>query len=108
MDAPSGKVIFFGSYLGETWKLTLQRGEGKERARVIATPEGITKIPDVEATSAELSRAISTFFNEMTFELDGTWLTFKDMMVSPRGASPSLMLRLNITVKKFPSKGLAF
>ena len=108
VHASSGEVTFFGSYMGEKWKLSLTRGKGKQRAQVIASPEGIAQIPDLEAKSAELSRSITAFFNEMTFELDGTWLTFRDMMVSPKGASPSLLLRLNITVKKFPSQGLAF
>lgn len=108
VDASSGNVTFFGSYMGQKWKLILTRGEAKQRAKVIATPEGITTIPHLEATSAELSHAMTNFFNEMKFELDGTWLTFKDMMVTEKGSSPSLMLRLNIIVKKFPSPGLAF
>jgi hypothetical protein len=108
VDASSGNVTFFGLYMGHKWKLILTRGQAKQRAKVIATPEGTTTISDLDATSAELSLAMTNFFNEMKFELDGTWLTFKDMMVTAKGSSPSLMLRLNIIVKKFPSPGLAF
>ena len=49
-------------------------------------------------------------FNEMVFELDGTFLSFKDMMVTPpaMGSSPSVMLALNIRVVTFPSPGVDF
>jgi hypothetical protein len=104
----SGAVTFFGSYAGDKWRFTLKRGMGKKRATVIATPEGNTKQSDLDTTTAELSSAMSTFFNEMEFELDGTMLTFQDMMVTAKGAAPSLMLQLKITVKKFPSAGIAF
>jgi hypothetical protein len=64
--------------------------------------------PDLHSTATQLTTAISDFFNEMIFELDGTFLTFRDMMVTGKGGDPSVMLALQITVKKFPSPGLAF
>ena len=108
VDPASGTVTFFGSYAGDKWRFTLKRGEGEKRATVIAIPEGDTMLADMVTTTAELSSAMSTFFNEMEFELDGTMLTFQDMMVTAKGAAPSLMLQLKITVKKFPSAGIAF
>jgi hypothetical protein len=108
VDPVSATVTFFGSYMGEKWRLTLARGEGEQRALVTVALEGNTETESLAAISAELSRAISDFFNAMVFEIDGTWLTFQDMMVTAKGAAPSLMLQLKITVRKFPSPGLEF
>lgn len=44
----------------------------------------------------------------MVFELDGTYLTFGDMMLTDKGKEDIIMLSLGITVKKFPSPGLDF
>lgn len=108
VDPVSGTVTFFASHIGDKWRFTLKRGEGEKRATVFAIPEGNIKRTDLATTTAELSSVMSTFFNEMEFELDGTILTFQDMMVTAKGAAPSLMLQLKITVKKFPSAGIAF
>ena len=44
----------------------------------------------------------------MVFELDGTYLSFRDMMVTDKGEAPSVMLALNIKVRKLPSPGIDF
>ena len=109
MDASSGKYS-----LDHSWE---KRGSSRykggrkkqERAQVIAMPEGVTKIPDLEATSAELvPRAISTFFNEMMFELDGTWLTFKGHDGNAKGSVAHFDDATEYYGLEIPSKELAF
>jgi hypothetical protein len=108
VDPKSGAVVFFACYTGKRWKLSLSRGQGEQKATVCATPDEAMDTQDIEAVSAELSTAISKFFNDMVFELDGTFLTFQDMMLTSKGSVPSVMLQLKITVHKFPAAGLAF
>jgi hypothetical protein len=59
-------------------------------------------------TASELSEAMTKFFNELTYELDGTFLSYRDMMVTDKGSAPSVMLALSILVRKFPSPGVDF
>ena len=103
-----GAVIFFGSYLDELWRLRLTRGGEGKRAIIEVSPETLNTGLDYDVASKDLTELISAFFNEMVFELDGTFLTFNDMMVTAKGDSPSLMLALSIVVHKFPSPGLSF
>lgn len=104
IDAKKGVVTFFGRYQGETYKCTLSRGGDEQKALVTVESQSA----ELQTTAEELTFLISKFFNEMVFELDGTFLTFRDMMVTGKGGEPSVMLALHITVKKFPSPGLAF
>lgn len=109
IDAKTGTVTFFGTYLDEKWKLSLTRGDEQQKAAVTVSPQGNSiDAEDLESVSAELTSAISRFFNELVFELDGTFLKFNDMMITAKGASPSVMLQLQITVHKFPAQGAAF
>ena len=62
----------------------------------------------MDEISRRLADVTSSFFNEMVFELDGTFLSFRDMMITGKGKDPSVMLALSIMVKKFPSAGLEF
>jgi len=106
-----GTVTFFGEYMDQRWKCILRRGgqNGGQGAVVSVVPATSEGSADGHAdVSAELSEVISEFFNEMVFKLDGTYLSFQDMMVTSKGGTPSIMLALSITVKKFPSAGLAF
>ena len=102
----TGAVQFYGSYLGEKWQLTLQRGAEPQRALVSVQP--VQPAEGLEEVAQQLTATVSNFFNDMVFELDGTFLTFKDMMVTSKGAEPTLMLALRIKVHKFPSPGMAF
>ena len=104
IDAKKGTVTFFGRYEGETYKCTLSRGSDAQKALVTVQSQSA----ELQSTAQELTFVISNFFNEMVFELDGTFLTFRDMMVTGKGGEPSVMFALHITVKKFPSPGLAF
>lgn len=105
IDAKSGTVTFFGKYDGETYKCILSRGKSDTQKAFVKVE---SQSPELLLTAQELTKVISNFFNEMVFELDGTFLTFRDMMVTAKGGEPSVMLALHITVKKFPSPGLAF
>eukprot|EP00980_Cylindrotheca_fusiformis_P018519 scaffold6124_cov122-Cylindrotheca_fusiformis.AAC.38 len=111
IDARTGKVTFYGKYIDRLWQFTLERGttEGK-RAVVRVTHSGASGSDhiDVASVALQLTEVTSKFFNEMVFELDGTFLSFSDMMLTDKGKEPVIMLSLGILVKKFPSPGLEF
>lgn len=109
IDAGKGTVVFFSEYRGQTWQCTLQRAESSQgSARVTVTPVEQEADEATAEQAQELSSSLTTFFNELVYELDGTFLSYVDMMVTDRGAAPSVMLALNILVRKFPSPGLDF
>ena len=68
------------------------------------------------ASSTAKSLIVRTFVSriewcrpeEPVVELDGTFLSFGDMMMTNKGKEPSVMLALSILVRKFPSPGLEF
>lgn len=106
IDAKAGTVVFFGVHDGETYKCTLSRNNSKNQQRALVTVE--SQDAKQSQRAQQLTSIITQFFNEMVFELDGTFLSFQDMMVTSKGGEPSVMLALQITVKKFPSPGIAF
>jgi hypothetical protein len=110
VDHANGEVVFFGTYLNAKWKFTLARGANGVKAVITATPsvipDGCTL--DYGALAPQLAEITSGFFNEMVFELDGTYLSFGEMMVTGKGKEPTVMLSLSIKVRKFPSPGLEF
>ena len=110
IDAPHGAVIFFGTYLNEKWRFDLRRGGNGQQAAITARPVGASSTSNLDSAciAAGLTQVTSKFFNQMVFELDGTFLTFRDMMVTDKGNEPSVMLSLGILVRKFPSPGLEF
>ncbi|KAL3903775.1 MAG: hypothetical protein SGILL_010319, partial [Bacillariaceae sp.] len=118
LDPLSGTVTFYGTYAGATWEFALKRDDSGANKAIIqaALVESSSDDDDnnnnVDMNYAEVATALtettSKFFNEMVFELDGTFLSFNDMMLTGKGPEPSVMLSLLITVKKFPSPGLEF
>jgi hypothetical protein len=105
IDPVQGTVTFRVTLMGLEWKCALQRGPTEEKRAI-----WWNLCPDAghRATARVLTNALTDYFNELEFELDGTMLSFRDMMVTDKGASPSVMLALNIVVRKFPSPGVAF
>ena len=113
IDPVTGAVTFYGSYLGDKWRFDLRRGVNGQQASISvqpaeATDEATLHEDDRSPIAAALADVTSKFFNEMVFELDGTFLSFRDMMVTGKGKDPSVMLSLSIIVRKFPSPGLEF
>ncbi|CAJ1966941.1 unnamed protein product [Cylindrotheca closterium] len=111
LDPKKGVVTFFGKYMGQTWQFTLQRGSDEQKALIKATLQKSSEsdtCTDWENVARQLAALTSKFFNEMVFELDGTFLSFSDMMLTDKGNEPTIMLSLGILVKKFPSPGLEF
>lgn len=111
IDSSTGAVSFFGCYLDEKWRFELRRGANGQQASITVHPaDSGSEISGMnrDSIAAGLSQVVSRFFNEMVFELDGTFLSFRDMMVTGKGKEPSVMLSLSILVKKFPSPGLEF
>jgi hypothetical protein len=108
IDAVTGSVVFQTQFVDQTWKCTLQRGEAPEGGPKIT----VAPLDDASTVSEDLiiqlSTSLTAFFSKLVFELDGTFVSYKDMMVTDKGSSPSVMLALDILVRKFPSPGLDF
>lgn len=130
----NGQVTFYGKCLGQTWKCILKRGSTNNsnntrnlaadiqviyQGKINQNDRDLTE-EDINSLEVELTMIVSNFFNELVFELDGTFLQFKDLKFhTPKKSSIStdrkgnnnnanIMFALDITVKKFPSPGLAF
>jgi len=114
VDPSTGTVTFYGSYAGSQWKFTLQRDAGSaqkakiQASRFESSRDGDLTNIDYAGMERALAATTSQFFNEMVFELDGTFLSFEDMMLTDKGKESSVMLSLRIKVKKFPSPGIEF
>jgi hypothetical protein len=107
VDPVTASVVFFANYAGTRWKCVLQRSQMARRAAVsVSTTE--EEVADQDSVANKLAEVLDRFFNELVFNLDGTFLSFRDMMVTDKGEAPSVMLALNIKVKKLPSPGLDF
>ena len=127
-------VIFYGNCRGQRWKCNLIRGlenpnkVGKGGGRLAdiqvvhqnqLDEKNINdKLEEGELQSleTELTMIVTNFFNELVFELDGTFLSYKDLKFhTPKKAlgnsdqsETNIMFALDITVRKFPSPGLVF
>ena len=123
IDPDDGSVKFKGICMNHEFEFFLTRGEpasvvntdGNEYNGRVARIKAlmIEDQPNVEKErrsemESELSNIVSQYFSNLVFELDGTFLSYRDMMVTNKGKSPSVMLALSILVKKFPSPGVAF
>ena len=119
----NGQVIFYGKCMGQKWECILKQGVegGNGRTADIeishqSDDESDKKLSEGEIASieSELTIIVTNFFNQLVFELDGTFLTYKDLKFhatkkSGGGAvEPNILFALDITVRKFPSPGLAF
>ena len=112
----TGSVEFYGNYGGSKWKFTLKRDpESTQKAKICATlaencdtSDSSNDKKSYDGEEERLAITTSEFFNEMVFDLDGTFLSFEDMMLTDKGEEASVMLSLRITVKKFPSPGIEF
>jgi hypothetical protein len=112
IDPKQDSVTFFGTFAGAIWKFILRRSSSAKKAVIEASlvefNENVMCDVDTSAMAEALTKWTSKFFNEMVFELDGTFLSFNDMMLTAKGVEPSIMFSLTILVRKFPSPGLEF
>jgi hypothetical protein len=106
IDTASGFVVFYFSYMDETYKAVLKRNLVSGAAMVGVLPANKTE--GWKTVARALNDTLSKFFNELVFELDGTFLSFRDMMTTDKGGEPKVLLSLDIVVYKFPSPGLEF
>ena len=109
IDPAAGSVNFDAVLDNDKWRCTLIRGtKGKPRAIVTVTPPNSLLESDNSiqalALADTLSKDVSLYFNEIIFELDGVFFNLRDMMVTEKGTSPSVMLNLGIKVVKFPTR----
>lgn len=109
INSSTGVVSFYTQVEGDSYRCLLQRKLSSQASQSNAF---VSVVPANEkqddATVRRLEQALGRFFNDMVFELDGTFLSFRDLMVTGKGPAPSLMLSLGIRVHKFPSRDLAF
>jgi hypothetical protein len=109
IDPLTSTVIFVCMVQGSRWKASLQPSTETKKATVRVSPIGYgSLLEDQEISSLQLSKKLERFFNEMVFELDGTYLSYRDMMVTNKGDVPCVMIALNIKVKKLASPGMDF
>lgn len=111
------RVQFYGTLMGEVFRCELKRCTlQKAKIDVFHVPSLTSSSlsssfsRDMESVASESSTVISNFFNNLVFELDGTFLRFRDMKIhsSDTSQSPIVLMALSITVQKFPSPGIAF
>jgi hypothetical protein len=107
INSQSRTVSFFASYNNRRWRCILSRGSNS-RSRAIVDVVPSEELSMVEDERKAISVSLTNFFNDLVFELDGTYLAFSDMMIPTTASAPSVMLSLNIRVRKFPSAGLEF
>jgi hypothetical protein len=105
IDPATNTVQFFARNVDTTWRCDLKRSSTERKALVDVQP--VDNVADGHQIM-HLSRTLERFFNEMVFELDGTFLNFRDMRITDKGETPSVMIALEITVVKFPSPGVEF
>jgi hypothetical protein len=109
INASTGVVSFYTQVEGVRCRCLLQRSANSQSSQSKAFVSVVPASKEADdATARQLELALGRFFNDMVFELDGTFLSFRDLMVTGTGPAPSLMLSLGIRVHKFPSRDLAF
>lgn len=109
VDPRSNSVTFYAIFKSSKWQCQLRRAPDASRALVgVALASGETLASSQQATAMALSDSLEQYFNELVFELDGTFLSLRDMKVTDKGEAPSVLLSLNIRVEKFPSPGVDF
>ena len=122
IDDENGCVVFYGTCGGESWRCVLSKAvdNGGQNAAIEVThiasdsnddsnDDDIDVDIDIAAMSMELTMVITDFFNNLVFELDGTYLSFQDMKVhKTKDQQSQILISLGITVRKFPSPGVAF
>ena len=101
VDPATGTVQFLVDHDDTRWACFLKRSVDPKMA-VIDVRHEQDENADV---STELSHLLGGFFNEMVWDLSGTYLTYRDFMVTDKGEAPSVMFSLNIKVERLPSPG---
>jgi hypothetical protein len=107
VDPKSQSVSFRAIHAESEFKVTLQRGASQNVPAIAhVTPvNGHGEEEDIaDRICSRMSSVLTSFFNEMTFELDGTFLSFTDMMVVEK-RSPTVMLAVAIRVVRLPGPG---
>lgn len=112
INCDSSEIIFYGSHAGSDWTCTLSKGPESSNALIKATPMNLSEdreetLQQVD-TSLRLTNLLTEYFNDLIFELDGTFLSFGNLLITSKGGTPSILFALAITVRKFPSTGLDF
>jgi len=118
IDPNTSSVSFYMRFLDSNWRCTLTRSRSYGAiVQVLPTMNNNNSNnisgEEIHKISSEISNTLTRYFNELVFELQGTFVSFKDMNiptrpVTNRSCSPEVLLELDILVKKFPSRKLNF
>lgn len=128
-DNNGGQVTFMTLFQDIKWQCTLQRSsknndddgdeitssptktrkKSKRRAQITVIPQQPQQTESTsQMNSLVLETLLTDFFNEMIFELYGTFLSYRDMTIVNTNNQPFLLLALYLHVEKFPSPGINF
>jgi len=103
IDPKTSSITFHTQFLNSIYKCILTRSANEAKIQVLPAGENITD--EIRNISLELSRIVTNYFNSLIFDLEGTFVSYKDMALNEDG---EVILELNILVKKFPSRKLKF
>lgn len=101
IDPAAGTVQFMVLYNDTRWTCLLKRSLDCSKALIDVLSLPITDVNG--AVVQKLSMLLGEFFNQMMWDLDGTYLSYRDFRTTDRGEAPSVMFSLNINVEKLPS-----
>jgi len=113
IDPNTSSLSFYTRFLQSDWRCILTRTASNGAViRVVpsANNNNNMSLEEIQVISSEISNILTKYFNALIFDLEGTFVSFKDMQI-PRSKgknSPNVLLELNILVKKFPSRKLNF
>lgn len=112
IDGVQGTVAFAVEFAGQAWQCTLERCSNQEGTVQVSVDTKTSSSPSLEDNgnvphdhdddndnnmlATELSTSLTQFFNNLCYQVDGTRLSYQDMMVTDKGAAPSVMLALSI------------
>lgn len=102
IDPKTSSVTFFTRFLNSTYRCILTRSTTNDEAIIrVVSPSS----SDNNNVSTQMSNILTKYFNSLIFDLEGTFVSYRDMALNSDG---NVMIELNILVKKFPSRKLNF
>jgi len=108
IDAKSSSVTFYTRFLNSNYRCVLARSTTTDEAIIRVTPSDNNNeiaTEEIRNISSQMSTILTKYFNSLIIDLEGTFVSYRDMAVNADG---DVMLELNILVKKFPSRKLNF
>ena len=106
IDSKTSSITFSTKFLNSDWKCVLTRSTNEAMVQVSPSSKiNNMTTEEIANTTSQLSTIVTKYFNSLIFDLEGTFVSYKDMALNGEG---EVILELNILVKKFPSRKLKF